>query len=46
MTPRTIAKLVDLGIFFFLIFALDWSFLPALVVSVVAGIVVEKVLDH
>lgn len=45
MSPKTIATVVDFGIFFLLLFALDWSFLPALVVSVLAGVVVEKLLS-
>lgn len=46
MNAKTIANIVDLGIFFFLILVLDWSFFSALIVSVLAGMVTHKLLTR
>jgi hypothetical protein len=46
MDPKTISTIVDLGLFFVLIIIFDWGFIPALIVSVLAGMVVHKVLSR
>ena len=38
--------MVDLAIFFFLIFVMDWGFIPALLVSMLAGAITLKALNR
>lgn len=46
MDPKTISSVVDLGLFFVLIFVFDWGFFSALIVSVLAGMLVHKLLTR